>query len=509
MADKERRKPKPYVYRNGWRAQVTLPSGKRPYEDFEKNEFQKAEKWIDDMLEEAKVDKQPLLGGPRHATVAQALVQYAHLYTITKGGANAELDRINHYLVGAGMKPLKRVLKDGKTELVERDDEKQKDMPSAFKAHKEQRLRKRKGTYKMIGELARTRCSALSQVNIRALMVEMEKEGLSHSTVQKEVALLKHLFNMAAGEWNWTGFENPCVGIKLKKSNHRFVVLTSQEKVAMRKALSECDSPYFWQLVEVCLQTTLRLGSLLALSRSNVDLEGRVTYIPSKTGPVPIPLTLKAVEMLRGLPEHPSGLYFPISGNAVDMAWEGVRMKLGRPELQFRDLRHVGATDLARAGASAHQLMRMLGHKNTLMAEVYVNLASGDMLEFLDRIAGTVAVFDLPDPVKGTAGQLLKERRSKRLADAAMKVIQESQKAGAAQQRPVEQRAAPCVENHEVGEESESREASPQRSATLAPASEEYPGGPQEPKATGTHGVPPSSSQPAGMVIHYDFKHRR
>lgn len=40
-------------------------------------------------------------------------------------------------------------------------------------------------------------------------MTTMKTDGLSGSTIQKEVALLKHMFNMARIEWAWRGFENP------------------------------------------------------------------------------------------------------------------------------------------------------------------------------------------------------------------------------------------------------------------------------------------------------------
>lgn len=361
---KEKRKPKPFKFRGGLRSQVTMPDGSRPHADFGKDEVDAAQKWIDDKLKEIDSDKPPELGGPKNCTLGQALRLYAELYTVTKGGAKAELDRINHYLRGAGLPALKRRKTAEGLELCERTVQDEEGGAKAFKTHAQQRLDKRKKTYQTIGELARTRCSAITTARVRALMVTMEKEGLSPSTIQKEVALLKHLFNKASSEWNWKDVGNPCVGLELKKSKHRFVVLPREELKAMRQALSECDSPYFWQLVETCLQTTMRLSSLLALSHSNVDLEGRIAYVPTKTGPKAIPLTRTAVELLRGLPEHPSGKYFPITGNAVDMAWDGVRTKIGRKDLQFRDLRHVAATELARAGANAHrQLIRPHGDR--------------------------------------------------------------------------------------------------------------------------------------------------
>jgi len=306
------RAAKPFKYRGRWRAQPTLANGQRPAQDFDT--YDAAKSCISEKLANANSEHLPELGGPKRASLAQALAHYAGLNTITKGGYAAELDRINHYLVADGLSALKIVCKDGKRELIEKPAGK---LPSAFEAHKENRLNQRVETYKQLSLLAKRSCSALCTADFRRLMVCMKSEGLSDSTIQKEIALLKHLFNTAAKEWNWKGFENPCVGLKLGGSKQRFVFLTSTQQLALREALSECDNPYFWPLVEICIGTTLRRGSLLQMTRSNVDLDGRVAVLPSKTGTVSIPLSLKVVQVLRDMPQHESGKYFPMSGSRL------------------------------------------------------------------------------------------------------------------------------------------------------------------------------------------------
>ena len=121
-------------------------------------------------------------------------------------------------------------------------------------------------------------------------------------------------------------------------------------------------------MAQIALETTLRVGSLLSMRWSQTDLENRVVVTESKTGPVAIPLSIHAVQVLTDLYERPGrdtedDRVFPMSYNAVQMAWEGVREKAGVPTLQFKDLRHVGATDYAKLGLNAHELKVMLGHK--------------------------------------------------------------------------------------------------------------------------------------------------
>jgi hypothetical protein len=97
------RESRPYQIegRSGWCANPTLPDGTRPLRKFETEE--EAGKWIEEVLAKAALGLQPALGGPERATVGQLLFKYAYRATILKGGAEAELTRINNYLAGGGL----------------------------------------------------------------------------------------------------------------------------------------------------------------------------------------------------------------------------------------------------------------------------------------------------------------------------------------------------------------------------------------------------------------------
>jgi integrase len=406
--------PSPFKYRGKWRAQVTLKNGERPFKDC--TSCAEAKDWIADQLCRANTEHAPRLGGPTQACLADALEYYATVYTVNKGGAAAELNRINHYLEGAGLHALRLVVDASNGRSLERFVRPQG--PKAFAAHNAQRRGTRVQTYARITLLANKRCSAIATADLRELMTDMQREGLSPSTIQKEIALLKHVFNMAANEWSWKGFGNPCHGIKLGKSEQRFVFLTESQRNALWQALHECDSPYIAQLVAIAQETTLRRKSLLAMRWDNVDLDGRIATLPSKSGQVTIPLTRTAVTILKKLPRHASGRLFPMSANAVDLAWEGARNKAGVPALQFRDNRHLGATAFARRGFSAHQLQRVLGHKTSTMAQVYVNLVQQDILDAMDRTEPTSTVYRIPALADSDATQVQNARRSARLTRA-------------------------------------------------------------------------------------------
>lgn len=379
---------KPFRYRGRWRATIRLANGTRPTKDFDSHD--EALLFLAQQRALEVDDNTPELGGPTVATLADALGHYARLMTVAKKGARAELNRINHYLKAAGLPMLKLVAMEQTTgKGAWRLEAHEPSVPKGFTAHLKRRQAQGNLVAQVIKKLAVLRCSQLNGVRFRELMSTMRASGLSESTIQKEIALIRHMFNVARAEWGWKGFENPTLGLKLGKSEIRFVKLTDPQRQALFKALQECRSPYFWPLVQVALETTLRVGSLLCMKWSQTDLDNRVVVTESKTGPVAIPLSRHAVEVLHELYErHARDLtedrVFPVSYNAVQMAWEGVREKAGLPTLQFKDLRHVGATDYAKMGLNAHELKVMLGHKSTRMAEVYVNLAAVDLLRKLD-----------------------------------------------------------------------------------------------------------------------------
>lgn len=346
------------------------------------------ERPCDDRAKQTRRAQKKASEGPRapeRTTVGALLWRYAHQFTLLKYGCDAELVRINHYLVGAGLQPLKREMEGGRAVLSPLCRPIGSATPKGWSRYLEVRRARRAGTYQLVRDIGATVCSRLTTARLRELASTMRAEGLSESTVQKELALLKAAFNVAIREWGWCGFINPAVGIALGRSKRRFVRLTEAEGERLVHALAECDNPQFWPLVELALTSTMRRGSLLRLAWSNINLETREAHVWAKGSEVTLPLSNRAVTLLRHIPDNGTGLVFSMSENAVKMAWEGVRAKAGLPSLRFADLRHLGATFYARAGLNAHQLQKVLGHASTRMAEVYVNLVNSDVTEALDR----------------------------------------------------------------------------------------------------------------------------
>lgn len=385
---------KPFKYRDGWRITVTLKNGTRPTKDFDKHAD--AVQWAAEQLANASADHEAVLGGPNQATVAQALNYYARVYSLHKRGLGAELSRINRYLVAAGMPELEAHKNDqGGIEVRERP---RRHVPDGFQTHVGRRRAKRSETNALRDALALKPCGRVSTVSLREFQALMKNEGLSESTAQKEFAMLKVMFNVAMREWSWGGFENPCAGIKLGKSKRRFVKLEPAQREALDAALAECENPYFWPLVFVAKETTLRRETLLELRWSDVDLGDRSTLAPTKTGQVMHKFSKPVQALLLSLPRSPCGRIFPLSKTAVTQAWNRVRTRANLPGLQYRDLRHIGATDWVRRGLTAHVLSKVLGHSTITTAQRYVDLVGDDVGRALDEAMEKCALLQLPPP---------------------------------------------------------------------------------------------------------------
>ena len=402
--------PTIFRYRNRWRAQANLPG--RPHQDFKYE--QEAKRWAATLEAAHEAGKAPRLGGPTRVSLAQMLDEYARHYTVARDGRASELNRINHYLRGAGLRLLTvQACGEGQWHIVETDAAAvDAAVADGWQDYLAERRQKRARTYAAIAALARRRVSTLLPGDVHDLMSTMKSDGLSDSTIQKEVALLRAMFNVAITEWHWLGFANPCAGMKLGKATPRFVHVSPEQLLRVYEAAAQCDNPFVLPLIDCAIFLTARSGSLLQLRWQDIDLEQRKLFLrKTKSGPVLLDLPLRVKAVLEALPRDPPGRVFPLTANALAMAWRGVRDKAGLPSLQFRDLRHLGGTHYARY-VPAHVLRDLMGHRTLHMAQVYVNLASNDRQRILDDVERQAT--DLP-PVIQVASQTMAERKALRL----------------------------------------------------------------------------------------------
>ncbi len=124
----------------------------------------------------------------------------------------------------------------------------------------------------------------------------------------------------------------------------------------------------------------MRRGEIVSAQWADVDLENRTLHIPiTKNGHArTIPLTPAAVIILNTLPRQ-SECIFPMSGNAVRLAWERLKRREGITDLRFHDLRHEAVSRFFEMGLTVPEVALISGHRDARMLFRYTHLRAEDV----------------------------------------------------------------------------------------------------------------------------------
>lgn len=212
--------------------------------------------------------------------------------------------------------------------------------------------------------------AALGSKEIAAYRDE-RSEQVAPATVRLELALLSHLFTIARKEWGMTNLVNPVSGVSLPKRppGRTQRVTPDQEAALLRAAAGYREMP---AIITVAIETAMRRAEIMGLAWGDVDLKKRVAHLPeTKNGsPRDVPLSLRAVDILRGLPRQIDGRVFSLSAGFVSLAFSRIAEVAGMPDVRFHDLRHEATSRMA-PRFEMHELMKITGHKDARMVLRY------------------------------------------------------------------------------------------------------------------------------------------
>ena len=214
------------------------------------------------------------------------------------------------------------------------------------------------------------------------------------ATVNRELACLKHMFNVARkGLIELKGgvpTENPVSTVTfLDEQNIRDRVLTSEEFHRMVDV-----SPAYLKPVLLCAyHTGMRRGEILGLTWDRVDLKAgfiRLKETDTKTSEGrSIPIGRELGEVLRQLPialkvpGHEFSYVFMRNGQRIKSVREvfaRVCQDAGIENFVFHDLRHTATTNIRRAGVDALTAMKITGHKTMAVFRRYNTIDEQDLL---------------------------------------------------------------------------------------------------------------------------------
>jgi integrase len=219
--------------------------------------------------------------------------------------------------------------------------------------------------------------------------------GVKAASINRELTCLRKAFNLAKREWEWCR-DNPVSRVSLEKgANKRDRWLTEDEEARL---LAACPT-WLQDLVVFALHSGMRLGEILALTWSGVDLFRRTaTVFRSKNGEqrtVPLNQTVMALLTEKAKVRHfKTSLVFPsragtrLDPNHLRRALRPAMARVGIVDCHFHDLRHTFATRLVQSGVDLYKVQRLLGHKSPIMTQRYAHHypeSLRDGVEILDR----------------------------------------------------------------------------------------------------------------------------
>ncbi len=242
------------------------------------------------------------------------------------------------------------------------------------------------------------------------------------------LALMSKMLALAE-DWHYrSAGTNPCKGIKKFKENKIERFLSTEELSRLGNALDDArkgqlivDPDDEMQIpkkrkrggqikfgprsenrkaidaITLLLLTGCRLGEILGLKWSHVDVERRMLLLPdSKTGRKIVYLSEHAIELLKSITHNTKDVFvFPGKDpkepiKTIRKPWVNICKAARLSDLRLHDLRHSFASVGASGGLSLPVIGALLGHSNPTTTARYAHLAASPVHQAADQIGAII-----------------------------------------------------------------------------------------------------------------------
>jgi integrase len=211
--------------------------------------------------------------------------------------------------------------------------------------------------------------------------------SVSPSSVRRELAILQHCLEVAKNEWGVAIQHNPVSKIKKPaQGKARERRITVEELERLRVGLAKCRNGLLSNIVMFAIHTGMRRGEILSIRWSDINFDASTAHLAdTKNGePRTVPLSSLALAALPATDNHAADeRVFPLSPNAVRLAWERLKRRAGIDDLHFHDLRHEAISRFFELGLSIPEVALISGHRDFKMLFRYTHLRPADVAKKL------------------------------------------------------------------------------------------------------------------------------
>ncbi len=241
---------------------------------------------------------------------------------------------------------------------------------------------------------------ALLVEDVTSAHVERMVRDLAPVMRNRVLALTSKLFRLAE-DWKLRPqHTNPVRGVERATERARLRTLKPDEIGALGRALSAMTDANPWAVLAIRLAalTGLRIGEVQSIEWDNLDMRtGRLELPDTKTGARVHTLPAPALALVADSPR--TGKFViagksdkaPLDYRAIGRVFTAACEKAGISGARLHDLRRTAMTNAARRGASVPLLQDLLGHKTSVMALRYVQMADNEADELREAIGAETA----------------------------------------------------------------------------------------------------------------------
>jgi integrase len=237
----------------------------------------------------------------------------------------------------------------------------------------------------LLHPICRRKLSDITRTDFAAYRDDRLKK-IKASSLKRSLVPIHNLYELAKTEWGLPIRDNPVANLKLPPTDiRRERRLKESEWEKLMGAAHQSRNPILLSVIKFAVLTGLRRGELLAARWDDVDWQQRALVVRlTKNGhPRTLPLTTECLNLLNVLPKREERV-FPISGNAVRLAWTRLCKRAGIANLHFHDLRHEAISRFFEKGLTVPEVALLSGHKDMRMLLRYSHAMRSRVLEKLD-----------------------------------------------------------------------------------------------------------------------------